>query len=428
MSTVASASIASAPPRRLPFARLATVILAHGVIDWLSAIIIPILSYLEGRVEMTKSQGALLIAVGSISSGLIQPLVAVMSDKHNTRWAGTAGLIAAAVAIGCLGYAEDYTHLILVQIIGAGGIGAFHPVGASAAGQLGGRARAGAISIFYAVGLTGGVLGGFSSPQIAERLGLRSLAWVIPPIVLFAAALAWAIHSIPHKHAGAQEHHDSLPRTEQRRRWRDVALLYFGNVFRFLVNMMLVQLLVRWSEAQILRGLDGAVLTRELRLDASHLNGPMQSMMAIGMGVSGLALGWFVPIEKAKSFLIGMPLLGVAAIAIFPRLESMGVPIHEPGFGKAAVWFTAAMMGMGYSAVMPLTITMAQRLLPHRTSLGSALMMGGAWSVACVGPPTAQWMLRQGMSLQGCFAVGAGLLLISSLLAIPLGKTPEDHK
>jgi FSR family fosmidomycin resistance protein-like MFS transporter len=418
----------TAVPVRLPIARLATVIVAHGVIDWLSAIIIPILSYLEGRVGMTQAQGAWLIAIGSISSGLIQPLVAIFSDRHNTRWAGTAGLGAAAVAVGCVGFAQDYAHLVIIQIIGTAGIGAFHPVGASAAGQLAGKARSGAISIFYATGLLGGVLGSFSSPQIAAHLGLKNLAWTILPIVLFAAVLARAIHAIPHRHAGAQEHHNSLPLEERRRRWRDIGLLYGGNVFRFVVNMMLVQLLVRWSDAQTLATTGDAGLTQELRLTSAHINGPMQAMMAIGMGVSGLTLGWFVPMEKAKAFLIGMPLLGVAAIALFPRLEAMGVPVASPGIGTATVWFMAAMMGVGYSAVMPLTITMAQRLLPHRTSLASALMMGGAWSIACIGPPTAQWMLKSGVSLERCFAVVAGLLFVSSLLALPLGKTPEDRR
>jgi MFS transporter, FSR family, fosmidomycin resistance protein len=416
---------------RLPLGRLATVIFAHGVIDWLSAIVIPILSYLEGRVEMTPTQGATLIAVGSIASGLIQPMVALISDKHDTRWAGTAGLIAAVLAIGCLGFAQNFTHLLLIQIIGTAGIGAFHPVGAAAAGQLAGRARSGAISIFYATGLAGGVSGSFASPQIAEHLGLKSLVWTIPPVLLFALVLAWAIHKVPHRQAGALDHHNSLPQAERRRRWCDVSLLYIGNVFRFVANMMLVVLLVRWCETQILMETKAASLNADLRLEASILNGPLQAMMALGMGISGLAVGWFVSVERAKWFLFGMPLVGVVVVAAFPWLPRMGVHVemvHGGIQGKAAVWFVAALMGMGYSAVMPLTITMAQRLLPHRTSLASALMMGGAWSVAFVGPPAAQWMLKVGLSMEQCFGVVAGLLFLSSLLALPMGKTPEDRR
>lgn len=428
MSIAAAPVVVPSISERLPVGRLATVILAHGVIDWLSAIVIPVLSYLEGRVGMSPTQGALLIAIGSISSGLIQPLVAMFSDRHDTRWAATVGLIAAALAIGCVGFAENYTHLVWIQIIGTAGIGAFHPVGAAATGQLAGRARSGAISIFYATGLAGGVIGSFGSPLIAKNLGLKSIAWSIAPILLFAMVLAWAIHGVAHRQAGAKEFHGALPAAERSRRWRDVGLLYSANVFRFIVNMMLVQLLVRWCEVQVLKESGGGELTRELRLSASSMNGPLQAMMALGMGVSGLAIGWFVPVARAKAFLIGMPLLGVVTIALFPRLESLGLSVRMgDGSGTTAVWFMAAMMGVGYSAVMPLTITMAQRLLPHRTSMASALMMGGAWSLAAIGPPLAQKMLKT-MSMESCFLVVAGLLLVSSLLAIPLGKTPEDRR
>jgi MFS family permease len=430
MSTAAT-SATSVPAAKLPFSRLATVILAHGVIDWLSAIIIPVLSFLEGQVKMLPEEGARLIAIGSIASGLIQPLVAIVSDKHDTRWAATAGLIAAALAIGCVGFAENYTHLVLIQIIGTAGIGAFHPVGAAATGQLAGRARSGAISIFYATGLAGGVLGSFTTPQIAEHLGLKAIAWTIIPFLLFSLLLAWSIHAIPHRHANAHAHHNALPADERRRRWRDITLLYSANVFRFIVNMMLVQLLVRWCELQSLHHANATELTKELRLSASLLNGPMQGMMALGMGISGLILGWFIPVEKAKRFLIAMPLLGVATIALFPHLESLGLRIDllaAGAPGRSIIWLVAALMGVGYSAVMPLTITMAQRLLPHRTSLASALMMGGAWSIAALGPPAAQAMLKSGLSLHTCFAIVAGLLLMSSLLAIPLGKTPADHR
>jgi MFS family permease len=90
----------------------------------------------------------------------------------------------------------------------------------------------------------------------------------------------------------------------------------------------------------------------------------------------------------------------------------------------------AFLAGVGYAGVMPLTIAMAQRLLPHRTSLASGLMMGGAWSVAAIGPPLVQWIL---VTLEGqtgsatsamawCFVLVAGLLALSGLLALALGR------
>ena len=396
--------------------RLWTVVAAHGVIDWLSAVVVPILTYLEGRVHMTPGQGAILIAVGSISSGVIQPIVALVSDRHDTRWAGTLGLLAAAGAMGSIGFAQDFQQLLLIQIVGTAGIGAFHPVGAAAAGQLGVGRRGTVISVFYAAGLAGGVLGSFTMPRIVHAFDLSVLAWAIAPCVLYAGLLAWAIHGVPHRHARAHERHSALAAGERQRRWRDVSLLFAGNAMRFIVNMMLVQLIKRWCETRVLGEHGAGELTAELRLESSAINGPIQGMMALGMGLSGLALGRLAPMRHAKGVLVGVPVVGVAAVSLFALSGSL-----------ATAWALAALMGLGYAAVMPLTITMAQRLLPHRTSLASALMMGGAWTLAASGPPAAQWMIGSGWSLEVCFLVAAGLLLGSSLLALPLGPVPEDH-
>jgi MFS family permease len=78
-------------------------------------------------------------------------------------------------------------------------------------------------------------------------------------------------------------------------------------------------------------------------------------------------------------------------------------------------------VGIGYFGVMPTTISIAQRLLPHRTSLASALLMGGAWCLAAIGPPMAQWLMNHlGMTSAGL--VIASMLLLSGLVTLAMPK------
>jgi hypothetical protein len=65
---------------------------------------------------------------------------------------------------------------------------------------------------------------------------------------------------------------------------------------------------------------------------------------------------------------------------------------------------------------------MAQRLLPHRTSLGSSLVMGGAWCLAALAPPTMQW-IHTTWGLETCFLALAGLLALSGLVGLGLPGT-----
>src|SRR5262249_55801358 len=112
--------------------------------------------------------------------------------------------------------------------------------------------------------------------------------------------------------------------------------------------------------------------------------------------------------KHEKLLLIVVPLLGAAAIALFSL--------------SGAVWVAFSLSiiaGVGYQGVVPITITMAQRLGPPRTSLASGLRPGGAWTVAAAGPPLAQWLCNT-MGLSAAFEWVAGLLLASVALTIPL--------
>jgi hypothetical protein len=62
------------------------------------------------------------------------------------------------------------------------------------------------------------------------------------------------------------------------------------------------------------------------------------------------------------------------------------------------------------------TLSMAQRLLPHRTGLASGLMLGGAWVWGALGPFAASG-LREGLGLGGAFVAVGGLLLAAGLVA-----------
>jgi MFS family permease len=81
------------------------------------------------------------------------------------------------------------------------------------------------------------------------------------------------------------------------------------------------------------------------------------------------------------------------------------------------VFVLTVLAGIGFGGVLPLTISLSQKLLPHRTSLASGLMMGGAWAVGSAGPPLADWLTKH-IGLDGAFLVVAGLLAVGGAAAI----------
>lgn len=392
--------------------RAGGVVISHTVVDLFSYVLIPILSVLEGRLSLSPAQGAALLAMGSIASGAIQPLVAWASDRLNTRWLGTIGFALLVVAVGLLGYAQNYWQLMALQIIASAGSGAFHPVAAAGMGALAGRRRSLGVAVFFAAGMVGGILGNAITPHYVKSFGVPALAWWIIPGLVGVAILKLAVHSVPHRAATAQAAHDALNPAERADRWRSVWFLYAGNVLRFTVNTMLVQLLVRWSELEALKRAGASELTRGIRTEASLIGGPLQAAMQVGMGTAGLLASTLLA-RRQKGALVWIPAIAAIALALFPFAPT---PLFAAMVSLAA--------GAGFGAVLPLTIAMAQRLLPHRTSLASGLMMGGAWGVGAVGPPMAQYITDH-WGVGPAFWLSAVLLVVSGALGVFV-RPPAD--
>lgn len=449
-SAQASVQIASRPATR------ATLTIAtHFVVDVFSFVGVSLLPLLAVTLGMNTEQKALLLALGSLCSGAVQPVVAWVSDKFDTRAIGTIGFVVAVLCIGSFGLATNFTQLALLYCVGAMGIGAFHPPAAAITGQLGGAKRSKYIAFFFLAGMTGGMAGnlfipsyvGMMTPRIDgvanTQQGLLSLLYLIPIGLLFAVLLAKATHGVGHRSSNANDHHVSWDDKERRERWFAVSVLYVTNMLRFSVNMALVYLLVEWAGDITLLKNDANIMTESLGIKASKLNGVLQASMQVGMGGMGIVLGLILSAKYEKLAFIVLPVLGSVALFMIPRAHMLFTGAEIP-FAIGATILT----GVGFGAVIPVSISLAQRLLPHRTSLASGLMLGGAWMLAFVGPiiaelihkgllnkPSApQWMLDgaaklpewiatpllDGMGLTAGFSATAGVLLFAGLLAMLL--------
>lgn len=425
-----SADEARGAGRRRQGRVLGSVIGAHAVVDYYSFIVVSLLPLLSLRLGLTNFEKAMLLGSGSVASGFIQPLVAWIGDRLNTRVIGTVGLGVAAAACSAVGLAQNFWQLLVLAMIGALGVGAYHPPAAAVVGQISGSRRSGGVSLFFLAGMVGGIAGNILSPHIVmlggtlaggrgdgvAALGLQWQAALVVPGLAAAVLLGRAMHRAPHRGEGAREAHRSLPARERRMRWGAVWLLYAANVTRFVVNTALVYLYVRWIETRTLAWAGVEEAGTSEAIGASVLNGMFQASMQLGMGAAGLAAGWLVAIRHEKASMVLVPLVGAAAIGLMPWVDEVGLG------GRSVVWaglLLAVLAGVGFGGTVPTVIAAAQRLLPHRTALASGMMMGGAWGIGFVGPPLAE-AIEASWSLDAAFLVIAGMLLVCSGLGLAL--------
>lgn len=434
MSTIAAeptaAATTPAPALARPNARLWTPIGVHSGVDFFSFVTISLMPLLAVRLGMTPDQKAYLLMLGGLSSGAIQPLVAWASDRLDTRALGTVGVVLASLAVPLIGWAQSLPQLVVLYFVGVVGVGAFHPPAAASVGQLAGRRRSLMLSVFFLFGMIGGISGNVLSPQLVELFasfsdltgneatsyGLRALVVLAPLGLVLACVLAWAIHPVGHRHTGAHESHATLPASERARRWRAFWLLYVCNAIRFATNLGLVYLFIEWTErlTRVRHGV--AALDQDLALSASAINGPLQGSMQVGMGFGGILLGFLLRPRLEKPAFIAVPLLGAVCIVLFPYTDRLAGGPYEQAVVPAALAM-GVLCGFGFGSVIPVALSLGQRLLPHRTGFASGIMLGGAWCMAAAGPLVAKQIhANTDANLEPAFLAAAGAITLAAVL------------
>ena len=354
------------------------ILFSHYIVDTYSALMPPLLGVVEKSFGMLPEYAALLLGLGSMCSGLAQPTFAWMSDRFNTRVFGALGVLLGAICITQIGYCPNQTILFVVYAIGMMGIGMFHPIAASTIGHLAGPRRSLAISLFFVFGMGGFFTGSLAGPEIATGTGgLRSLAWLIIPGLVLTVLLQIAISKVDHRKPSGRSGSHSMKDYD----WWTITCLYFASVFRFIVNMALVYLLVRWMEHHVAIDNPGLNTTEIARLSAPFA-GRANATMIVGQGVGGLLAGALIRLGAEKLPLVNVPLLFCPSIMLLAWLS--------PGWLGYAACFLA---GMGFGSMTPVAISLGQRLMPYHTSLASAIMLGAAWAVASIGPWVAEQLI-----------------------------------
>ena len=281
--------------------------------------------------------------------------------------------------------------------------------------------------------MIGFAAGGTTEAQIDA--GLRWMLLLAPFSVLLAIVIGKAIHGIPHRPENAHADHAALPREEQRRRWRAVGLLYFCNVIRFTVNNALIYLFSAWAAVVASSRAQAGATEEGISVDASVFNGLLQAAQQFGAGVGGIVLGAIVGsrlgVRFEKLLFVVVPMAGAAAAMLFPRIEALD-EAAGPAVASAAAIAASAIAGVGFGGLIPLSMSTAQRLLPHRAMLATGMMLGGAWCFAFTGPiiaeriHTAEWGgLANGFIAAGAALAFAGvlaMLLDRKLLAESAGR------
>ena len=332
--------------------------IAHFINDAYSSFLSPLLPRLMANLGMSIAVAAGLAMTWSLAGSLLQPAAGYLADRHGRKFFVIGGPLISGVFLSLIGLAPSVEILALILIAGGIGSAAFHPPGAAMSGGASeGRGSGLRMSAFAFGGLFGFAVGPLLVVGLVAAVGLSGM-WIamIPAIVVCAVLFKVLPADRPHPDAAPPPRPMELVRTLR----GPLGVIFGISLLSGFIQRMFMTL------SPIISFRDGL----------SEAGGALVLSVYLAGQAIGTIMGGILTDRMDRVYLLA----GLTGFAIPAHFFAFWLPAGSP-----LMLLSAGVAGCLNLALMPLAVVLAQEILPHSKGVGSAIVMGLAWSAASVG-------------------------------------------
>jgi MFS transporter, FSR family, fosmidomycin resistance protein len=295
----------------------------------------------------------LLTMVFRVSMALPQIGFAALADRIGSRTIAIWGLLCMAIGMSMTGLAPTVGILVILLALAPLGSAAFHPAGTAHMSRAMPYRRATAVALFMIGGTVGMSIGTLLGAQVYGRYGLTASP-IFLPLGLIVALLMFLM-------IGADR-----PLAQQRHAAAGPAPAIPRAIY-FLMGVAIIQ---AWIETGLQSYLTTLLTGRgESLVTASQVLFAYAAAAAGGIFLGG-ALSDRVP--RWRVIILSQALCAPFYAAV--------LLLNGP-----VLLLVSGALGFVVSLAFPVTVALAQELMPERTSLASALTMGVSWVIGSIG-------------------------------------------
>jgi MFS transporter, FSR family, fosmidomycin resistance protein len=312
--------------------------------------------------SLSYAQIGLIGFVATTAGTLAQPLFGHLSDRTDSRQVAAWSVLWLGVVMGLLGFAWNYTVLLVAVALASLGSAAFHPAGATVTARSAGGSRGAAISIFS----VGGNLGAALSPLLVA-VGLAwfglSGTFILAPVAVVAGLLL--IRGLRHNGFGAAISTKTTAGPGGRGFALGLALVVLAASARSWFQFTWMTYLPTWLESH-----GHSVI----------FAGQMLFLFSFSTGLGSLVGGWLSDrVGRWQVLLVSLLLLG----PIFWLYLQVG--------GAFQIVLTGV-QGFLLGCTYPVAVVLAQEVWPSGMGMASGLVMGIGWWPGGIGAQFTGWL------------------------------------
>ncbi len=372
---------------------------AHLFNDFYAGFLIPLLSYFQTYLHLSIAQVSVLPTILAVFGSLLQPVFGYLGDRFHKEYFIVAGVLSSAVFMSCICIAPNFIMLVLMLIIGASGVAAFHPNGAATVAGLSKNRSTFKMSIFLMVGCIGLAVAPVVITLIVSSGGFNKLWLLSLPGIILALVLIKILHGVP--------------KSKNKISLSDLKILFVSTSWP-----LWIMFLIMFTRSVVITSFMCfmSILFTERGLSMQQ-SGFTISIFLISGSIGGLIGGYLADKINRKIIIAGSSLLACPLFIWF---------LHTNGISNMIL---SGLSGMVIFSASAINVLIVQRLCPDMASSVSGISMGLVWGSAglmlpIIGHIADHYSMRTSLGIVAYILPIAGLLV----LLLPNLAKPELKK
>jgi FSR family fosmidomycin resistance protein-like MFS transporter len=333
--------------------------LGHFSIDLYAGMLPLILLVLTDPLSLSYTEVGLVSTTYTVSASVTQPLFGYLTDRFGSRLVAVGSVIWIAGFMGTMGFADSFPTLLVLAPLAGLGAAAFHPLGAANAARVSGEQRGSGMSIFLIGGNTGFAVGPLLAGTLFAAVGARGTGF----LPLLAIVLAPSLYlSLSRSSFPAASGDDSAAETSGTR-MLEVAVVG-------ILALMVVIFLRSWVHTSLI-----TYLPQFYKAAGEPVGFTSNLLFAIllPLALGNLLGGWLSDRFGSRRVIFGSLLF----------IAPLGRLLLQTAGPLAFMW--AILLGVTLGATFPVTLVMAQGMLPRGLGFMSGIALGFTFIAGGIG-------------------------------------------
>ncbi len=358
---------------------------AHFTNDIYTGMLNPIMPFIAAKLGITMAIATIVLSLSHICASMLQPIFGFFADNLQRRIFIFWGIIMTAVFIPFAPSVKTLWLLILFVILGSLGSSFFHPQALGLSVRFTKTDISKNMGIFMGLGTLGFALGPIVSSGVAQFLGMHKIPYLAFLGLLVAFSMFCFIPKIQPNNTGTKTHHDFIKTFQTILSNRKLNLLNIISMLKSLVTSSCAILL--------------PFLWKDMGHSAFYIGFALFAYNFAG-GIGSLISRKFENKVGTKNVFYFSMISSFPMMLIF-LLTYKTYPIVALG--------TFVLMGLIQWMAVPVTMIMAQSVIPEYKSIIGGFINGFAWGVVAIA-----------MTVIGFIAQAKGIMpVLITISAIP---------